>query len=71
MKELKKLILPDKMAHLTRYQGGNLMYRVGSFEFPIPIEDTGNGIFEAEMKAITLMRWIRKHLALIKENDAR
>lgn len=30
------------------------------FEFPVPVADTGNGIFESEMKAITLMRWIRK-----------
>lgn len=32
------------------------------FEFPIPISDTGTGIFPAELKAITLMRWVRKHL---------
>ena len=32
----------------------------GSFQFSIPIEDTGNGTFSAAEKAITLMRWIRK-----------
>lgn len=32
------------------------------YEFPVPIADTGTGIFDSEMKPITLMRWIRKHL---------
>lgn len=31
------------------------------FEFPVPISDTGSGIFEHSHKSITLMRWIRKH----------
>lgn len=37
------------------------------FEFPIPIADTGTGIFPAQVKAITLMRWIRKHLEKIQK----
>ena len=32
------------------------------FEFPIAVDDAGAGDFEPEMKAITLMRWIRKHI---------
>jgi hypothetical protein len=32
------------------------------FEFPVPISDTGTGIFYAEVKAIQYMRWIRNHL---------
>lgn len=34
----------------------------GSFEFPVPISDTGSGIFSASMKGITLMRWVRRYL---------
>ena len=30
------------------------------FSFPIPISDTGTGIFPARMKSIIVMRWIRK-----------
>ena len=31
--------------------------------FPIPIDDTGSGTFEPMMKALHLMRWIRKAIA--------
>lgn len=37
------------------------------FTFPVPISDTGSGIFENEMKAISLLRWINKHLATTKK----
>ncbi len=32
------------------------------FDFPVPIDDTGEGSFGTMEKAIILMRWIRKHL---------
>lgn len=37
-----------------------------SFEFPIPIDDAGGGEFLPEDKALTFMRWIRKHLEFLK-----
>lgn len=37
-----------------------------SFSFPVPIEDTGDRVFPAKVKAITLMRYIRKHLNVVK-----
>jgi hypothetical protein len=40
------------------------------FEFPVPIDDTGTGIFLAEDRAILFMRWIRRHRDLI-ENSRR
>jgi hypothetical protein len=35
------------------------------FEFPVHIDDTGNGIYMAEDKAIYFMRFIRSHMALV------
>jgi hypothetical protein len=39
------------------------------FEFPVPVDDAGAGNFERDMKAINLMRWIRKHIEFL--TDAR
>lgn len=36
------------------------------FSFPVPISDTGSGIFQREHKTINLMRWVRKHLDTIE-----
>jgi hypothetical protein len=54
-------------AQFVCYRDGDLWYRIAlpddkDFEFPVPVADTGSGIFPARLKAITLMRWIRKHL---------
>jgi hypothetical protein len=35
------------------------------FEFPIPVDDAGAGAFEPYMRAINLMRWIRKHIEFL------
>lgn len=60
---LKELV-KGKKARFQYYRDGSLWYITeDGFEFPIPIGDTGTGIFEAEANAITYMRWIRKHLA--------
>jgi hypothetical protein len=32
------------------------------FQFTVPIDDAGTGLFKAEMKPVTLMRWVRKAL---------
>lgn len=62
-KTVKDYVADGALANFVRYQGGLLIYKVKGLEFAIPIEDTGSGIFPAQIKAITLMRWIRKHLA--------
>lgn len=71
-----KSLVKNTSAEFVCYRDGDLWYRIyaekeketGSsmFEFPIPIADTGTGIFPAQVKAITLMRWIRKHLEKIQ-----
>lgn len=67
MKTLKELVTGGKIATFVKYHGGNLIYNVDGFDFPVPIEDTGAGVFPKEIKAVTLMRWIRKHIKTIEE----
>ena len=58
-----KEIVKDKKVRFKLYRDGELWYETeDGFEFPVPISDTGTGIFHAEAKAIQYMRWIRKHL---------
>lgn len=65
MKPLKELV--KSTVAFTEYRKGNLWYLVvdHDFLFPVPIEDTGDGIFKAQDKAILFMRYIRKHLESI------
>jgi len=63
-------MVKDKGANFTHYKKGELWYITDDdFEFPVPIEDIGDGIFKASEKAITLMRYIRKHLDDIEEGN--
>lgn len=49
--------------HFKCYSKGELWYVTdGGFEFPVPIKDTGDGIFLAQDKAILFMRYIRQYL---------
>ena len=60
---LKELV-KGKKVRFKFYRDGELWYETDDgFEFPVPIADTGTGIFKAEDGAIQYMRWIRKHLA--------
>src|SRR5215469_16556159 len=59
---LKELV-KGKKVRFRFYRDGELWYATNDgFEFPVPIADTGTGIFQAEDGAIQYMRWIRKHL---------
>jgi hypothetical protein len=61
-----KDIIKDNNVEFSRYRQGFLYYVVavnGEFyEFPVPIEDTGEATFESSSKAILFMRYIRKAL---------
>lgn len=53
------------------YRKGELWYKADSgFMFPVPIEDTGDGQFNAEDKGILFMRYIRKHMEAIALDEA-
>jgi len=65
--ELKiKDIVKDNKAHFSFYRTGNMFYTVTvngeRWMFPVSLEDIGGASLFAEMKAITLMRYIRKAL---------
>lgn len=64
-------LIKDKTAKFMYYRDSDLWYTIDTetkpFTFPVPILDTGSGIFENEMKAISLLRWINKHLATTKK----
>ena len=66
---LKELV-KGKKVHFKFDRDSELWYETDDgFEFPVPIADTGSGIFKAEDNAIAFMRWIRKHLAERAEWD--
>lgn len=58
-----KEMIKNKVVNFVEYRKGNLWYTTEcGFEFPVPIEDIGDGIFKSQENAIMLMRYIRKHI---------
>jgi len=64
-------LVKDQKARIIFYSDGELWYRTDSgFEFPVPVLDrteVGVATFQAEEKALLLMRYIRKHLEYIEK----
>jgi len=70
MKSIKEMVV-GKTVKFVRYQRKELWYVTEcGFEFPVPIEDTGDGAFIDQDKAMLFMRWIRKHVELLNEAKA-
>lgn len=65
--KITDIVRHDNPAHFSFYRAGHVYYTVEvggqTYVFPIAVEDVGNASLFATMKAITLMRWIRKALA--------
>ena len=73
MKEynIKDIVKDGKLVHFSRYRKGELIYTTeDGLDFPVPIEDAGDGVFLATDKAMFFMRYIRKHLESMKEATA-
>jgi hypothetical protein len=75
---LKDLVRPELVARFRRYRKGELVYAICAplgkpeedlFEFPVPVSDTGDGVFNAEERSMTLMRYIRKALEAATEEE--
>lgn len=63
MLTLKELVGPGKTVQFIMYRKGELHYRTSdSFDFVVPIEDCGDGVFLSDDKAMLFMRYIRKQL---------
>jgi hypothetical protein len=67
MRTLKEMVVDNQKVRFRYYRDRELWYATEcGFEFPVPVDDTGTGVFKAEDRAILFMRWIRKHLAVIE-----
>lgn len=65
---IKELVGPGKTVKFLYYKQKELWYETDcGFSFPVPIDDTGDGVFLATDKAMLFMRYIRKQLALIEQ----
>ena len=68
---VKDMVKDNKKVKFVQYQKGSLLYKTEcGFEFPVPTDDTGEGVFHSEDRAITYMRWIRKQVKNIEKGKA-
>lgn len=67
MSSIKEMVSNGKVASFTHYKQNELWYVTEcGFEFPVPIDDAGDGTFHNAERAMLLMRYIRKHLEAIE-----
>lgn len=79
-----KELLTDTSCTFSRFRKGELIYEVRHnnldmgkgqnpnkvlFEFPVPVSDTGDGVFNSVERSMTLMKYIRKALENAKEDS--
>lgn len=68
--DLKYMVSNGKHVEFKFYRDGNLWYEAeNGFLFPVDIKDIGNATFNAQERAILLMRYMRKHLATIEGGE--
>ena len=64
---IKDMVANGKQVHFMFYRQKELWYVTDcGFEFSVPIEDTGDGVFLKQDRAMMFMRYIRKHIANIE-----
>ncbi|HXP70062.1 MAG TPA: hypothetical protein VOA88_12315 [Candidatus Dormibacteraeota bacterium] len=65
--KITDIVRNNNPGHFSFYRAGHVYYTVEvdgqKYVFPIALDDVGNASLFATMKAITLMRWIRKSIA--------
>lgn len=63
------MVRDNKKVKFLYYQQGELWYETETgFKFPVPINDTQDGKFPAEDKALLYMRYIKRHIKMIEES---
>jgi len=71
MQSIKDMVKDGKKVFFKFYRQKELWYVTeDGFEFPVPIDDVGDGIFLNEDKAMLFMRYIRKHVESIASAKA-
>ena len=70
MKSITNMVRDGKKARFVFFRDGALHYETDDgFLFPVPVEEAGSATFHNEEKAILLMRYIRKQMALMPERN--
>lgn len=68
--DIKNMVKDSKKVTFEFYRQKELWYKTEcGFEFPVPIDDTGNGVFLKEDKAMLFMRYIRKQIEAIAKEE--
>lgn len=63
-----KQMVKDKTVSFVRFRHNELIYVTEcGFEFPVPVDDTGDGVFLAKDRAMMFMRYIRKAVKAIEQ----
>jgi hypothetical protein len=70
--KLMNLVVGNQRVNFDHYATGELWYTHENtgFQFPVPINDAGDGVFLASDRATFFMRWIRKHIELLEKAQA-
>ncbi len=64
---IKDMVKDNKKVKFIFYKQNQLWYETEcKFQFPVPIEDIGDGIFLFEDKALLFMRYIRAHIKMLE-----
>lgn len=67
MYNVKEMVIDNKKVKFVQYKQKELWYITETgFEFPVSIDDIGDGIFKVEDKALLFMRWIKKHIKFLE-----
>jgi hypothetical protein len=62
-----KDMVAGKTVKFVKYQRSELWYMTEcGFEFPVPLDETGDAEFLNTDKAMLFMRWIRKYMEFIE-----
>lgn len=70
MRTLKEMVSNNQKVNFKYYRGGDLWYSTEcDFLFPVPISDIGDATFLSEDKAMMFMRYIRKYMNEIAEEQ--
>lgn len=68
---IKDMVGNGKKVTFVRFRKNELIYVTETgFEFPVPVNDTGDGVFLAEDKAMLFMRYIRKQIKSVEQELA-
>jgi hypothetical protein len=67
---IKEMVKDNKQVTFEFYRKGELWYKTtDGFMFPVPVEDTGDGTFLKQDKAMIFMRYIRKQIEAVRASE--